>query len=39
VRVEERTAAVWTFSGDSVVRLQLFHHPEEGGRAAGVDAA
>jgi ketosteroid isomerase-like protein len=38
VRVEEHTAAVWTFSGDRVVRLQLFHDPAEARLAAGLDA-
>jgi ketosteroid isomerase-like protein len=36
VRVEEHTAAVWTFSGDRVVRLQLFHDPAEARVVAGL---
>jgi ketosteroid isomerase-like protein len=36
VRVQERTAAVWTFSGSRVVRLQLYHDPAEARTAAGL---
>jgi ketosteroid isomerase-like protein len=36
LRVEEQTAAVWTFDGDRVVRLQLFHEPADARAAAGL---
>jgi ketosteroid isomerase-like protein len=37
VRVEGRTGAIWTFSGDRVVRLQLFQDQAEARSAAGLD--
>lgn len=36
VQVEDRTAAVWTFDGDRVVRLQMFHDPAEARAAIGL---
>ncbi len=36
VRVKERTAAIWTFSGGRVVRLQLYHDPAEARIEAGL---
>jgi ketosteroid isomerase-like protein len=36
VRVEEHTAAVWTFRDDQVIRLQLFHERADARLAAGL---
>ena len=36
VYVEHRNAAVWTFKDDRVVRLQLFHDPDQARSVAGL---